>query len=263
MIDQEIQQRLNWALDGSRDAAELVLTYYQQSDLQVETKADSTPVTLADQGAEQLLRAQIARYFPQDGILGEEFGSTEGTSGFRWILDPIDGTKSFVHGTPLFGTLVGLQHAGRSVAGVCRFPALDEVVYAQQGQGAWWARKEGKPQSARVSSVGTLDQATFCFTSVNGWMTVNQLPLFEQLVQATRISRGWGDCYGHMLVATGRADLMIDPLLNAWDAAALLPIIQEAGGVFMDWTGECTIDGGNGISTIPELRQSVLDMLPR
>ncbi len=262
MIDQDIQQRLDWALAGSRDAAELVLNYYQRADLQIETKADNTPVTLADQGAEQLLREQIARHFPRDGILGGEFGSTEGTSGFHWILDPIDGTKSFVHGTPLFGMLIGLLHQGRAVAGVCRFPALEEVVYAQRGQGAWWTRKGESPQPARVSKTSALDQATFCFTSVNGWMSVQQLPLFEQLVRSTRMSRGWGDCYGHMLVATGRADLMIDPLLSTWDAAALLPIIQEAGGVFMDWTGACTIDGGNGISTTPELRQAVLDMLP-
>ncbi|MEZ5942665.1 MAG: histidinol-phosphatase [Planctomycetaceae bacterium] len=258
MSELQISQRLQWALEASQRAAEFIMPYFQSADLNIENKADSSPVTLADKGAEQLLRAEIEKYFPGDGILGEEFGQIAGSNGFQWIIDPIDGTKSFVHGTPLFGTLVGLVHEGQTVAGVCRFPALNEVVYAQNGGGAFWQKADGSTVKATVSTVSELSESLFCYTSVGGWITVDGLDKFETLCRSTRIARGWGDCYGHMLVATGRAEVMIDPLLNPWDAAALVPIVTEAGGVFVDWKGDVTIEGGNGISTTPTLRDIVL-----
>ncbi|MCA9079404.1 MAG: histidinol phosphate phosphatase, partial [Planctomycetaceae bacterium] len=187
-----MEERLSWAIAAAELASEFILPYYQSSELTIETKADATPVTLADRGAEQLLRNELARHFPDDGILGEEFGTTPGTSGFQWILDPIDGTKSFMHGTPLFGTLIGLLHQEQCVAGVCRFPALDEVVYARRGGGAWWGRSGQPPQQVHVRTTPSLDQSLFCFTSVNGWMSVDRLEEFTQLVQQTKLSRGWG-----------------------------------------------------------------------
>lgn len=261
MTEQDVLSRLEWALEGSERAQQLILRYFQSVDLQIETKSDRTPVTLADKGAEELLREEIQRYFPGDGILGEELGTTEGTSGFQWILDPIDGTKSFVHGTPLFGTLVGLLYRDECIAGLSRFPALGEVVYAKRGGGTWWRRSDGSERRTFVRTTASLAESLFCYTSVGGWQQVGRMDTFARLVSSSRIARGWGDCYGHALVATGRAELMIDPLLNPWDAAALVPIILEAGGVFMDWTGQTTIHGGNGISTTPQLREAVLEQL--
>lgn len=256
-----ITKRLEWALSASTRAADFILKYYQAADLAVESKSDASPVTIADRGAEELLRDEIADLFPDDAILGEEFGIKAGTSGFQWILDPIDGTKSFVHGTPLFGTLIGLTFQEECVAGLCRFPALDEVVYAQRGGGTFWQRGTQAPRRCTVRKTAALEDATFCYTAVDGWQEVGRFDQFEQLCRQTRLARGWGDCYGHMLVATGRADVMIDPLLNAWDAAALVPIVSEAGGVFVDFSGKATIHGGNGISVVPSLQAAVLGQL--
>ena len=141
MSDQsEIARRLDVALKATEAAADLIMPHYQSADLAVESKGDQSPVTVADKGAEKLIREQLFDAFPDDSLLGEEFDDVHGTSGFRWIIDPIDGTKSFIHGVPLFGTLAGLEYDGHLVAGVCRFPALNEVVYASAGQGAWWQR---------------------------------------------------------------------------------------------------------------------------
>jgi len=257
----EIDDRLQFALAASVQAEELVLDYFLRPGLKIEMKSDQSPVTAADRGAEELLRKEILKAFPDDTVMGEEFGETVGQSGYRWILDPIDGTKSFVHGTPLFGMLIGLQLRGENVAGICRFPALQEVISAQRGRGAWWQRGGQPAILAQVSSVQTLKESLFCYTAVEGFQEIQRLDVLETLSQQTRISRGWGDCYGHMLVATGRAELMVDPLLEEWDACALIPIVEEAGGVFMNWHGESTAVGGNGISVIPALKNEVLKIL--
>ncbi len=165
----DVTTRLNFILDAYPEAAKFVMGYYESASLQVEWKSDQTPVTLADRGAEQLLRERIAARFPHDAILGEEFGETPGTSGYRWILDPVDGTKSFVSGVPVFGMLIGLQYQGACVAGVCGFPALNEVVYASQGSGTWRKQGENSPVRCRVRSTSKLSEALFCFTSAGGW----------------------------------------------------------------------------------------------
>lgn len=257
----DIQARLDFALQAARKAGELILTFYQNDDLAIDLKEDSSPVTAADRGAELLLRAEIGREFPDDGILGEEFDDKPSANGYRWILDPIDGTKSFMHGVPLFGTLIGIEFEKQLIVGVCLLPAMDEIVYASQGQGAWWQVGSEEPRRASVRSVDNLSEALFCFTEVEGWIKVDRLETFEQICRSSRITRGWGDCYGHILVATGRADVMIDPLLNPWDAAALLPILQEAGGLFVDWNGKPSIYSGNGFSIGPKLKDEVLAML--
>jgi histidinol phosphatase-like enzyme (inositol monophosphatase family) len=257
-VSHDLNNRLNLGLEASTRAAELILSYWQAEGIAVEAKADESPVTAADRGAEQLLRAEIIASFPGDGVLGEEFGETPGTSGYRWILDPVDGTKSFVAGVPLFGTLIGIEHDGRMVAGVCRFPALGEVVYAAQGQGAWWQIGNQQPRPARVRNTTRLEDALVCFTSVGGWDQVSRMEAFTDLCRTAKLTRGWGDCYGHAMVATGRADVAVDPLMNLWDAAALVPILIEAGGVYCDWTGAVTPAGGNGISTNAALKDQVL-----
>lgn len=261
MDSNAISNRLRFALEVSAQAESIVMKYFMNESLQVILKGDQSPVTVADRGAEEFLRGKIAQEFPQDAIMGEEFGPQPGTSGFRWILDPIDGTKSFIHGVPLFGMLIGLQYEQDCVAGICRIPATREVVYAERGAGTWWQRGEAAPVRTQVSQTADLSESLFLFTAVEGWQEIDRFPLLGEFSSACRLSRSWGDCYGHILVATGRAELMVDPLLAEWDAAALIPIIQEAGGVFMDWTGSTTALGGNGISTTPALRDSVLAII--
>ncbi|MBL8849350.1 MAG: histidinol phosphate phosphatase, partial [Planctomycetaceae bacterium] len=211
----------------------------------------------------ELIRGLIEQNFAADGVLGEEFGERPGSSGFRWILDPVDGTKSFVHGVPLFGTLIGLEHGDRPVLGVCRLPALNEVVYAAEGNGAWWQRGDDAPTRAQVTRTSKLSEALLSYTAVELFDRTHRRETFEALVHACHASRAWGDCYGHILVATGRADVMVDPIMNIWDCAPLLPILREAGGIYVDWTGAETIRGGDGISTTTRLKSAVLDLVHR
>jgi histidinol phosphatase-like enzyme (inositol monophosphatase family) len=257
----ELKQRLDFAVAAAEDAGRLILSYYQDAGLTVELKGDASPVTVADRGAEELLRETISAAFPEDGILGEELEDKPSANGMQWILDPIDGTKSFVHGVPLFGTLIGLECDGRVVAGVCRLPALDEVVYAAVGQGAWWQTGTDDPRSARVSTVSELSEALLCVTTITSWEKIGRQDAFENLLAVAGLARGWGDCYGHILVATGRAEVIVDPQMNAWDAAALVPILQEAGGHFVDWTGKVSIYGGNGLSVNGQLKDAVLELI--
>ncbi len=256
-----ITERLNFILGVYPEAAQLIMGYYQNAALGVEWKADQTPVTLADRGAEKLLTDRIRSRFPDDTVLGEEFGTTPGRSGFRWILDPVDGTKSFVAGVPLFGTLIGLQQGTDYVAGVCGFPALNEVVYAERGGGTWHKIGDTEPRRCHVRTTAKLAEATFSFTSPGGWDANGHWDAFTRMTRLCRLSRGWGDCFGHVAVALGRVDVMVDPAMNLWDAAALIPIVAEAGGEFIDWQGQETAEGGNGISVIPSLRSEVLRVL--
>ena len=260
-MSNNLSERLEFALAIARDAGRLILGYYQHEGLAVDLKGDKSPVTAADRGAEMLIRERVKQQFGDDGVLGEEFGEEPSRNGYRWILDPVDGTKSFVHGVPLFGTLIGLEHEGRMVLGVCRFPALDEMVYAARGSGSWWQKGNQEPRRARVTAVALLSDALFCTTTFTGWDTIGRRDALEKLSKAARITRGWGDCYGHILVATGRADVMVDPQMNAWDAAALVPIVEEAGGCFIDWQGRTAIDSGNGVSVNASLKDAVLAML--
>lgn len=259
----EIAQRLEFALAVSQEAAKLILSYYMTPELVVDLKRDRSPVTAADRGAEELIRDRIAQQFPDDGIFGEEFGETAGRNGVRWVLDPVDGTKAFIHGVPLFGTLIGLEASGDLLAGVCRMPALNEVVYGGKGLGAWWQISDAAPRRARVSSIDKLEDSMVCTTSFNNWHKAGKSTAFDRINAVAKETRGWSDCYGHALVITGRADVMLDPLLNPWDAAALVPILREAGGQFFDWTGTDTIHGGNGISANGHLKAAVLAEIQR
>jgi len=256
-----IHRRLEFAIKAADAAGSLILDYYQQPDLKVEQKRDLSPVTDADRGAEQMLRERIADAFPRDGLLGEEFGTQDGDNGFRWILDPIDGTQAFIHGVPLFGTLIGLEQEERLVLGVCRFPALDEVLYAAVGQGAWWQIGQGPPRAAHVSRVADISKALVCYTEISGWQATGRIATMQRIAASAGLMRGWSDCYGHMLVATGRADVMLDPLLNEWDGAALVPIVEEAGGHFVGFDGNRSIRSGNGISVNAALKDDVIALL--
>ena len=204
------------------------------------------------------MRERIAEQFPDDAIVGEEFSPQGGSSGFRWILDPIDGTKSFVHGVPLYGTMIGVEFESRSVVGVVYLPGLDELVHAAQGQGTWHQIGTAAPRRAQVSSVSQLADSLFVTTTSTGFEKLGRQTHYERLTQAARLSRTWGDCYGYCLVATGRAEVMVDPIMNVWDAAALQPIMEEAGGTFTDWQGNPTIHSGEGIGTNGHVLDQVL-----
>jgi histidinol phosphatase-like enzyme (inositol monophosphatase family) len=244
----DLTSRLELAITAGRAAGLLTLNWFQ-TEIEIERKADQSPVTIADKSAEQLLRQRIADAFPFDAILGEEFGETAGTSGFRWILDPIDGTKSFISGVPLYGTLVGVEHSGEALVGVVYIPGLDEGIYAERGGGAWHFRGSETPRRVYVSRRARLADGLFLTSQVDNFAERGAHAVYEQLQHAASITRTWGDCYGYLLVATGRAEVMVDPIMNLWDGAAVQPIIEEAGGTFTDWQGNRTFHGGEGIAT--------------
>lgn len=225
-----------------------------RTDLRVETKGDGSPVTIADREAEQAARAWLAFHFPDDGICGEEFGEHEGTSGRRWLIDPIDGTKSFVRGVPLWGSLVAIAQGEDILAGAAWFPAVNEMIAAEPGKGCWW-----NGVRARVSATSTLAGATVLITDERAFRSASQREGWRTLTGESGVSRTWGDGYGYLLVATGRAEVMIDPVLSAWDIACFLPIIEEAGGVLTDLRGARTAFGGNAIATNRSLAEAARD----
>jgi histidinol phosphatase-like enzyme (inositol monophosphatase family) len=254
----EIKPRLALARTAGIEAGRLTLRYFQTTSYQVQRKADNSPVTIADRSAEELLRERIAAAFPRDGILGEELGEVQGTSGFRWILDPIDGTKSFIHGAPLYGTLVAVEHDERALVGFVFMPALDEGVFAGAGQGSWHFRGQSEPSRTNVSTRSKLSECLLLTSAFDTFVERGAGGALDALVKAAWITRTWGDCYGYVLVATGRADVMIDPIMNVWDCAAVQPIVEEAGGTFTDWQGRPTIHAGEAIATNGQVLKEVL-----
>jgi len=250
-----LRKMLDFAVDAAWQAGKITLEYFQTGPA-VERKADASPVTLADRRAEEKLRECIQHAFPDHGILGEEFGEVAGRTPYRWVLDPLDGTRSFIQGVPLYGVMVGLEYHGQAVLGVVHLPALDETVYAAKGDGCYWNGRR-----AHVSAVPHLGEAVVLATSVRSLYDAGQGPVFDTLQVQTRLQRTWGDCYGHILVATGRAEVMLDPILQIWDCAALQPILEEAGGTFTDWQGTPTHTGGNGLSTNGHLLQPVMEII--
>lgn len=235
----------------ARVAGDVAVRHFR-TDLRVETKGDGSPVTVADREAEQAARAWIAAHFPDDEIVGEEFGTREGTSGRRWFLDPIDGTKSFVRGVPLWGSLVAVAEGEEVLAGAAWFPAVNEMIAAEKRKGCWW-----NGVRASVSETSTLAGAAVLLTDERAFRSVARREGWRTLVGEAGLARTWGDCYGYLLVATGRAEVMVDPVLNAWDIACFLPIIEEAGGVITDLSGARTAFGGNAIATNRALAESV------
>lgn len=241
--EHELSELLEFAVDLGRDAGDITLEYFRKTP-ETTTKADGSYVTIADREAEAYLRRQIGERFPDDGVLGEEEGESQGRSGRRWIVDPIDGTFAFVHGVPFYGVLIGLEIDGELSAGVVNIPALDEIVSAAKGLGCFL---NGNP--TRVSSTDKLENALLLSTDFSACARYGFGRAAELLQDRAKSNRTWGDCYGYVLVATGRAEVMLDPVMNLWDCAALLPIMEEAGGTFTDWHGVRTAAGGNAIAT--------------
>jgi histidinol phosphatase-like enzyme (inositol monophosphatase family) len=247
-----MKELLDFTVRLAREAGEVTHGYFRKN-VSVERKADGSFVTTADREAERLLRARINDEFPDDSIVGEEEGEREGTSGRRWIIDPIDGTYSFVHGVPFYGVLIGVEIDDEAAVGVVNLPSLGEIVYAARGVGCFW-----NGERARVSSVSALEEALVLSTDFRLCERYGFGPAAEKLQAASRTSRTWGDCYGHVLVATGRAEVMLDPVMNVWDCAPLLPVLEEAGGTFTDWSGRRTIRGGNALATNGALFDAVM-----
>jgi histidinol-phosphatase len=239
----ELKDLLDFSVDIARQAGDITLKYFRKAP-ETDKKADGSFVTIADREAEKLLRDRISKRFPDDSVLGEEEGEFRGSSGRRWIVDPIDGTFSFVHGVPFYGVMIGVEVDGEPTVGVVNIPALDEIVYAARDLGCFL-----NGESAQVSSVRTLGEGLLLCTDFSAGHRYGFGSQTEKLQQLAKSNRTWGDCYGYALVATGRAEVMLDPVMNIWDCAALLPIIEEAGGTFSNWRGERTISGGNAIAT--------------
>lgn len=242
------------AIEIANKGGDHTLNYFNKS-FDVERKSDDSPVTVADREAESIMREEITKRFPEHGIVGEEHDDYNAESSVQWILDPIDGTKSFIHGVPLYTTLIGVVVDDEPAVGIIYAPALDELCDAAKGKGA---RLNGSTCSVRPCD--DLSQASFMSTDCYTSAQFNYGDAFDALVKKSRIHRTWGDAYGHMLVATGRADLMFDPILNIWDAAPLLTVLREAGGVFCDTDGNETIQSGNGFSSSRELMPEILEV---
>lgn len=250
-----VAELLAAAEELAREAGAVTLRWFGGR-VEHDAKADGTPVTMADREAERLLRTRIAERFPDHGVLGEEYPETHAGAAIRWILDPIDGTKSFMRGVPLYGVLIGIEVDGEPVVGVAHFPALEETVAAGVGLGCRW---NGEP--CAVSGVEALEDALVLTTDGEEIGGSPHGAGWRRLQEGASLSRTWGDCYGHVLVATGRAEAMVDPVLSPWDSAPLLTILTEAGGRFTDLEGRATIHGGSGLSTNGRLHDRVLETL--
>lgn len=239
-----MQEILNFAHKLAWEAGKITLRYFQ-TEMTTYHKEDDSPVTIADRESELFLRDSILRRYPDHAVLGEEDGESGNPDAtWRWIVDPIDGTKAFVHGMPLYGVMIGVEREGVPVIGVVNMPALGEIVYAGAGLGCWWNGRR-----CYVSPTKRLADGLVTTTSATRYGREGMQDIYDRFSLRAGLFRTWGDCYGYLLVATGRAVAMLDPVMNLWDAAALLPILQEAGGTFTDWNGRPRIDSGNGIGT--------------
>jgi histidinol phosphatase-like enzyme (inositol monophosphatase family) len=253
MRSKELQEIVDFASDAARAAGEFTLKHFRTG-VAVETKADNTPVTIADRGAEELLRERIEKAFPGHGILGEEFGEKKGREPGRWILDPVDGTFSFICGVPLYCNLVGFEWEGEMVVGVINVPAVGEIVSAAKGLGCTW---NGEP--ARVSDVSELSNARLSVTSAKLHVEHGRYEAYRRIRDACAADRGWPDAYGYVLLATGRVDVVLDPIMSVWDNAALLPVVIEAGGTFTDWKGNATHIAPEAVATNGHLFDAVME----
>ncbi len=245
-----------FALELARASGEFIRPWFARRDLPVETKADHTIVTAADRGAEKLMRDMIHRRFPDHGILGEELGAERTDADYVWVLDPIDGTVSFAASVPLFGTLIALQHHGQPVLGIIHQPILHELVVGD-GQRTTY---NGEVVHCRATT--RLADATLLTTGLRNIEQHQDGPAFLEVARQAKTFRGWGDCYGYLMVATARADIMCDPIMNPWDIAALVPIIRGAGGVVTDWQGRDPVGSSSMVAAAtPELHAAVIAAL--
>jgi histidinol-phosphatase len=237
-------------------AGRLTLGYFGGG-IRPDYKLDDTPVTLADRLSEELIRKRIEEHYPSHAIVGEEFGekASAGAS-HRWFVDPIDGTKSFIRGVPLYAVLLGLEIDGVVEVGAAYYPGTDEMLCAATGEGAWW---NGRP--ARVSPQADLSRAFVSFTDIGAFAHHGKQAAWDRLAQRVYCRAGWTDAYGYLLAATGRVEIMLDPIMEPYDCGPFVAILKEAGGYFGDWHGNRTIFGREGLATNAALAGEVLRLL--
>lgn len=244
-----------FALELAESSGDFIRPFFANPALAVELKSDESPVTAADRGAEELMRARIAREFPDHGIIGEEFGNDRPDAEWVWVLDPIDGTKAFMTACPLFGTLIALLHQGKPVLGVIHQPILRQMVV---GDGTTTLLNG---REVRMRPCTRLDEATLLTSDPLTAARYQNGPAYDALIKKARLVRTWGDCYGYLLLASGWADIMLDPIMNPWDIAALVPVIRGAGGVITDWKGRDPYPAESTIAANPELHAKVMAAL--
>lgn len=255
-MNAEWRKRYEVAIEAAQRAGQVALQYFDRADLNVEWKANFSPVTIADRAAETALRETLLGQFGMDGFWGEEFGQVPGQSGFRWIIDPIDGTRNFVRGIPLWGTMVGLEYRGEPIAGIVVFPALGWTYRALRGDGAF-----RNDRRIHVSPVAQLSEGMLFYSGASWFLASSCRDAFIEMCLRSQRQRGFGDCYGFVLVAQGSGEAMLDYGVHPWDVAAILPIIEEAGGRFTDWSGQRTIHRPDVLASNAQVHEEILDIL--
>ena len=268
-----LRETLEFAVALAREGGDFTVPFFYSDELLIDHKPDASYVTEADRGAEKLMRERLAARFPDDGIIGEEWGRTEGTSGRTWFLDPVDGTEAFVRGVPLYGTLVACARDGEDMAdaGVIYLPALSQIVYASRSAGAWWAsnvpRFTDSPgfsldvRPAKVSDVSDPAEACLLTTHHEWWEKTGRADVLARLLGSFGVRRMWGHCYAPFMIATGKADVWVEPSAHEWDFAPATLIVEEAGGVATSVSGERTFRGGSLVISNGKLQETALDAL--
>ena len=227
-----------------------IIRNYFRTQIKIDSKADDSPVTIADKKAEEIMREEIMKQFPDHGILGEEFGEHNSSSSYKWILDPIDGTKSFICGTITFGTLIALVKDGEPILGVINQPILKEFLFGDNNSA------ELNDQKVKVRQCDNLSDAVLLTTDYLDIKKYQNGNKFDELTGKVKLYRNWGDCFGYYLLATGFADIMVDPIMNIWDSMALIPVIKGAGGIITDYQGKDPV-----IAASPEIHNKVIQIL--
>jgi myo-inositol-1(or 4)-monophosphatase len=254
----DLNPLLEFTTDLAYRAGRITLGYFNVG-VRPDYKADDTPVTAADRAAEQFIRGEIERKYPGHAILGEEFGESHGSGEtFRWIIDPIDGTKSFMRGIPLYGVLIGLEIVGTIRVGAAYFPGTDEMLCAADGLGCWWNGRR-----AHVSETSSIEKAYVCYTNVRNMAKHGRAASWERINAAAYATRGWSDAYGYLAVATGRAEAMLDPIMAVWDCGPFPVIFKEAGGYFGSWDGREGHLHREALACNAAIKPRILEMINR
>jgi histidinol phosphatase-like enzyme (inositol monophosphatase family) len=253
MSSPSLKEMMHVAVEAAHLGGRRTLAHFNAG-VEVEDKADDTPVTVADRDAETAIRGFLSKHYPTHTIVGEEHPDAPGDPDYKWIIDPIDGTKSFIHGVPLYGVLIGCEVRGRPSVGVIHLPVLGETVFAADGEGAYF--NGGR---ARCSAVTKLADATILAGSIT--RAIDRSNAYRALADRAKLNRGWGDAFGYALVATGRAEIMLDPKIAPWDCSPMPPIMREAGGWAGNWNGEENIHGPDWLAVCAGLKDEILATL--
>jgi len=248
-------------IELARRSGEFIRPHFGDPALAVETKNDLSPVTVADRGAEELMRSLIAKKFPAHGVIGEELGADRPDAEWVWVLDPIDGTKAFITGVPLWGTLIALLHDGRPVLGAIHQPVLNQLMIGCDASDAASATTTLNARPVRVRQTARIEDATILTSDPVNPRKYQNGPACDALLARARLARTWGDCYGYLLLAAGYADAMLDPILSPWDIQALIPIVRGAGGVITDWRGGDPVKADSIVAATPVLHPQILAAL--